>query len=736
MKKFSIVLLVIFVWYLISGQAFAFSGWFFDQWPDTGQTNCYNESHEMFLCPEPGEPFNGQDAQFQGPINSYTKLAEGGIELPDTATQTDGWIMTRDNITGLIWEIKTDDNGIHDKDNAYTWCDTNPATNGGDEGTCGATDTEDFITALNDANFGGFSDWRLPDINALSTLFNMSFDSRKINKDFFPNTAYSYWSSTTYINDPQFAWYAMFSSGDIFKTSKDGSTNYVRAVRGGQYTNEDSVFFEDLGNGIVLDNKNNLMWQKFDEATPMTWEEAFIYIENLNTQKFAGYSDWRLPNKNELQSIVDYTRYNPALIKFFSLAQSGRSSDYSWSSTSIDRVGSPHMSAYCLDNKTGDITTCYKGHTFYVRAVRSTTSDCDADCDDGLYCNGAETCDGAGRCQPGTPVDCNDGVGCTDDSCDEVNDTCVNAANDANCPDDGQFCTGVEYCDTVTDCDTTGNPCQAGETCNEGTETCDQAVCGNGTVDAGEACDEGVANGTTTCGCQSDCTYASAGTSCADGAFCNGDETCDGAGACQSGTPVTCDDGVGCTEDICNEVDDACLNIADNTNCPDDGSFCNGTEFCDEANDCSSSGDPCQAGETCNEGTDTCDALTCAVIPDKGTCAADPNCQWVGKGKNGSCQDIPPAEDCTDGIDNDGDGLADCDDSDCAGIGSCPPLPCAGLDRVACQNDPTCEWSGKNKVCSDAAAANAAANCSDYNGDAKACSANGCSYDRKTDTCS
>jgi len=236
MKKFSIVLLVIFVWYLISGQAFAFSGWFSDQWPDTGQMNCYDNSNERFLCPEPGEPFYGQDAQFQGPINSYTKLAEGGVELPDTATQTDGWIMTRDNITGLIWEIKTDDNGIHDKDNPYTWCDTNPATNGGDEGTCGATDTEDFITALNDANFGGFSDWRLPDINALSTLFNMSFVSPRINKDFFPNTANSYWSSTTYMYDPQLAWYAMFVSGDIFKISKDGSTNYVRAVRGGQYT--------------------------------------------------------------------------------------------------------------------------------------------------------------------------------------------------------------------------------------------------------------------------------------------------------------------------------------------------------------------------------------------------------------------------------------------------------------------------------------------------------------------
>ena len=248
-------------------------------------------------------------------------------------------------------------------------------------------------------------------------------------------------------------------------------------------------------------------------------------------------------------------------------------------------------------------------------AYDSADSDCaapkcteNADCDDGLYCNGTETCDGTDTCQSGTPVDCSDGVGCTDDSCDEVNDTCVNAANDANCPDDGQFCTGTEYCDVVDDCTATGDPCGAGETCNESTDNCDvPAVCGNGTIETGETCDDGAANGSTTCGCQTDCTYAPAATSCADGLYCNGDETCDGAGFCQPGTPVTCDDGVGCTEDICNEVDDACVNIPDNTNCPDDGSFCNGTEFCDEVNDCSSSGDPCSVGDICNETTDSCD---------------------------------------------------------------------------------------------------------------------------------
>jgi hypothetical protein len=48
------------------------------------------------------------------------------------------------------------------------------------------------------------------------------------------------------------------------------------------------------------------------------------------------------------------------------------------------------------------------------------------------------------------------------------------------------------------------------------------------------------------------------------------------------------------------------VNTPNDANCPDDGLFCNGTEFCDPAADCSSTGDPCAAGEVCDESTDTC----------------------------------------------------------------------------------------------------------------------------------
>jgi hypothetical protein len=67
-----------------------------------------------------------------------------------------------------------------------------------------------------------------------------------------------------------------------------------------------------------------------------------------------------------------------------------------------------------------------------------------------MFCNGAEICDSAtGTCQAGNPPDCDDGVVCTVDTCDEVNDICVNTPDDSAC-DDGDVCNGIETCDLVT----------------------------------------------------------------------------------------------------------------------------------------------------------------------------------------------------------------------------------------------------------------------------------------------
>ena len=72
-------------------------------------------------------------------------------------------------------------------------------------------------------------------------------------------------------------------------------------------------------------------------------------------------------------------------------------------------------------------------------------------CDDGLFCNGPETCDEELGCGNGIPPALDDGVACTDDRCDEVLDVVVHAANDSHCMN-GLFCGGTETCDPNLDC--------------------------------------------------------------------------------------------------------------------------------------------------------------------------------------------------------------------------------------------------------------------------------------------
>lgn len=197
----------------------------------------------------------------------------------------------------------------------------------------------------------------------------------------------------------------------------------------------------------------------------------------------------------------------------------------------------------------------------------------DGDCDDGLFCNGAESCV-SGNCSVGTDP-CAAG-----ETCDENTDTCIpvgGCQSDAEC-DDGLFCNGVETC--VAESCVAGVPvnCDDGvgctdDSCNESTDTCDNA--------ANDA-------------------------NCDNGLFCDGSETCDVALDCQSGGAVDCDDGVGCTIDACNEATDTCDNTPDDGAC-DDGLFCNGAETCDAQSDCLAGSDPC-SGAACDESTDTCES--------------------------------------------------------------------------------------------------------------------------------
>lgn len=185
--------------------------------PDTGQTTSYTDTF-------------GEDSDYMINPQSYTLLDANGDDNPVMVTK---WAMIRDNVTGLIWENKTDDGSIHDKDTTCTWYDPDPSTNGGNAGTQGSgMDTKAFIDELNAANFGGYSDWRLPTAKELSWIANANRIDPAVNTAYFENTmSYHYWSSTTSARKPQSAWTVFFATGDVGYYGKSELLN-VRAVRG------------------------------------------------------------------------------------------------------------------------------------------------------------------------------------------------------------------------------------------------------------------------------------------------------------------------------------------------------------------------------------------------------------------------------------------------------------------------------------------------------------------------
>jgi len=257
---------------------------------DTGQIRCYNNSTEI-TYPAAGLGYFGQDVHYSGNQPAYKDNGDGTVT---------------DLNTGLMW--------TQDPGRKKTF--------------------EQAVAGASLCKVGGHTDWRLPTIKVLYSLIlfsgtdpvPMSTDTsaqrpfidtnvfkfkygdpqqgeRVIDSQFATSTLYR---STTMKGDKTL-FGVNFADGRIkgygLVTPRGEKTFYVLYVRGNPLYGKND--FHDNGNGTVTDNATGLMWMKADSGKAMNWRQALKWAEDL---EYGGYSDWRLPNAKELQSIVDYSR--------------------------------------------------------------------------------------------------------------------------------------------------------------------------------------------------------------------------------------------------------------------------------------------------------------------------------------------------------------------------------------------------------------------------------------------
>ena len=270
---------------------------------DTDQEIFYDTINEISE-PSANEAFYGQDAHYNGYQPSYQDNGDGTIT---------------DLVTGLTWQKSPDMDGDGDID---------------------YEDKMSYFEATEGAetfNLAGYTDWRLPSIKEMYSLIVFSGKDPSgyegtstedlvpfIDTDYF-DFAYGDLSANERIIDAQMAssniyvgttmmgdetmFGVNFADGRIkgYPTGPmPGQTEdkqfYVMYVRGNEYGIND---FEDNEDGTITDHATGLMWTKNDDGEGMNWQAALNYAESST---FADYTNWRLPNAKELQSILDYTR--------------------------------------------------------------------------------------------------------------------------------------------------------------------------------------------------------------------------------------------------------------------------------------------------------------------------------------------------------------------------------------------------------------------------------------------
>ena len=169
----------------------------------------------------------------------YIKHDINGQSLEENNKQ---WTCVFDTNTGLMWEVKSKEDAMRDSGNLYTWYNPNNKSLSNktlkgvtDGGHCkGGTDcdTNAYVQAMNQRNFCGHNDWKLPTREQMQTLVDLKNgkDKVKINQQYFPQTVPSWYWTSSDDDKEEFAWYVLFRNGFVMSDLKERA-KHIRLVR-------------------------------------------------------------------------------------------------------------------------------------------------------------------------------------------------------------------------------------------------------------------------------------------------------------------------------------------------------------------------------------------------------------------------------------------------------------------------------------------------------------------------
>lgn len=294
------------------------------------------------------------------PDSGQTTFYAAGDDSTHSAhplTYSDHWDGTvTDSVTGLMWQkcaLGRSGTGCSTGASAaFTWYEAaapDPAFNPtASVDPCGAS------------TLAGYSDWRLPSARELLELADHGRSGPAIDSTCFPATgSASYWSATPArwpSSSPGWAYWDEYVRGtvDDFMADQAGVVRCVRGDPTGAVLVSDGDTVSDLASGLE--------WQRADSGTARSWADALSYCGALS---LAGHADWRLPEVKELVSIVDFTRWSPALDRTLFGVTVGNG--LYWSSTTAAGVSSD---AWALSTNHGTTGQVRKTNAAYVRCVR------------------------------------------------------------------------------------------------------------------------------------------------------------------------------------------------------------------------------------------------------------------------------------------------------------------------------------------------------------------------------